>query len=114
VNYPNFTMTEDRKKERSMRRCPPIGTLAANLRGARHTPNEAAYWGAYTTRETDGRTRDQSRMHLPEATVASAMPVKMMLLPRRPADHIDELTTACYRGGFSQTSPYGPSRRTTL
>jgi len=39
-----------------MWRCPPIGTLAANLREARHTPNEAAIGEAYTTRETDGRT----------------------------------------------------------
>ena len=56
MSYPNFTMTADRKKERSMWRCPPIGTLAANLREARHTPNEAAIGEAYTTRETDGRT----------------------------------------------------------
>jgi hypothetical protein len=62
VTCPNFTMTEDRKKEvSSMRRCPPIGTLAANLPRGFGTPEQGSYRKHYTTGEKSVRYYKTSR-----------------------------------------------------
>jgi hypothetical protein len=37
-------MTEDRKRKSAVRRCPPIGALAANLPGTSARPPLGSYW----------------------------------------------------------------------